>query len=86
MPVWALLVWLAIGALAGYLAQRVMGGRSPGGLMGDLVLGIVGALLGGYGLSLLGMANIGGLIGSFIVALAGALILIWLVRQLNKSA
>jgi len=29
MPAWALLVWLAIGALAGLLARRVVGGVPP---------------------------------------------------------
>lgn len=85
MPVWALIVWLVIGGAAGYLAQRIMGGQSPGGLLGDLVLGIIGALVGGWGLSLLGIANIGGLIGSFVVALVGALALIWVVRRLKAA-
>ena len=85
MPVWSLIVWLVIGALAGFVAQRVMGGKSPGGLLGDLVLGILGAIIGGYGLSLLGISGDGGLIATFIVALVGAMALIWVVRQLKKS-
>ncbi len=85
MPVWALIVWLIIGAAAGYSAQRIMKGKSPGGLLGDLVLGIIGSLVGGYGLALLGISGNGGLIATFIVALVGALFLIWLVRQFSKS-
>jgi uncharacterized membrane protein YeaQ/YmgE (transglycosylase-associated protein family) len=85
VPVWSLIVWLVIGALAGFVAQRVMGGKSPGGLLGDLVLGILGAIIGGYGLSLLGISGNGGLIATFIVALVGAMALIWVVRQLKKS-
>ncbi len=86
MPVWTLLVWLIIGGAAGFLARRIMGGTSPGGLLGDLVLGILGAIVGGYGLSLLGIAGNGGLIATLIVALVGALFLVWLVRQFKKSA
>jgi uncharacterized membrane protein YeaQ/YmgE (transglycosylase-associated protein family) len=86
MPVWAIIVWLIIGAAAGFTAQKIMGGQSPGGLLGDLVLGILGAIIGGYGLSLLGISGNGGLVATFIVALVGALFLIWIVRLVKKSS
>jgi uncharacterized membrane protein YeaQ/YmgE (transglycosylase-associated protein family) len=84
MPVWALIVWLIIGAAAGFVAQKIMGGKSPGGLLGDLVLGILGAVVGGYGLSLIGLSGDGGLVATFVVALIGALFLIWVVRLIKK--
>lgn len=84
MPVWALVVWLVIGGLAGFVAQKVMGGRSPFGVVGDIGLGILGALLGGYGLALLGIGGNGGYIATFIVALIGALAIIWLVRKIKS--
>jgi uncharacterized membrane protein YeaQ/YmgE (transglycosylase-associated protein family) len=84
MPVWALIVWLIIGAAAGFVAQKLMGGKSPGGLLGDLVLGILGAIIGGYGLSLIGLSGDGGLVATFVVALVGALFLIWVVRLIKK--
>ena len=86
MPVWALIVWLVLGAGAGFVAQKIMGGQSPGGLLGDLVLGILGALIGGYGLSLLGISGNGGLVATFVVAVVGAMALIWVVRQIKKAA
>ena len=86
MPVWALLVWLVIGGAAGFVAQKIFGGQSPGGLLGDLVLGILGAIVGGYGLSLLGISGNGGLLATFVVALVGALFLIWIVRLVRKSS
>jgi uncharacterized membrane protein YeaQ/YmgE (transglycosylase-associated protein family) len=61
-----------------------MGGKSPGGLLGDLVLGILGAVVGGYGLSLIGLSGDGGLVATFVVALIGALFLIWVVRLIKK--
>jgi uncharacterized membrane protein YeaQ/YmgE (transglycosylase-associated protein family) len=85
MPVWTLIVWLLIGGAAGYLAQRIMGGQSPGGLLGDLALGILGAIVGGYGLSLIGIGGNGGIIATFVVALVGALLLIWVVRKLKSA-
>lgn len=72
---------MIIGGAAGFVARQILGGQSPGGLLGDLVLGILGALVGGYGLSLLGIAGNGGLIATFIVALVGALFLIWVAHQ-----
>ncbi len=83
MPLWTLLVWLAIGAGAGFLAQKMMGGQSPGGLLGDLVLGILGAVAGGYALALVGLGGTGGMIGTFVVALLGAMALIWIVRKIK---
>ena len=90
MPLWTLIVWLLSGGAAGFLARKIMGGTSPGGLLGDLVLGIVGALLGGYGLSLVLPASmqgaVGGLIGTVMVATLGAIVLIWIARQFGKTA
>jgi len=85
MPLWTLLVWLVIGAGAGFLAQKIMGGKSAMGLMGDLVLGLIGALVGGYGFALVGLGGNGGIVATFVVALVGALALIWVGRQLKKS-
>ena len=86
MPLWTLLVWLLIGAAAGFVAQRIMKGQSPGGLLGDLVLGIIGALVGGYGLALLGISGNGGIVATFIVAVAGAIFLIWLARLIGRRS
>lgn len=84
MPVWTLIVWLVLGGLAGFAAQKIMGGKSPFGLVGDIGLGILGALLGGYGLALLGIGGNGGFVASFIVAVVGALAIIWLVRKIKS--
>ncbi|MSP14621.1 MAG: GlsB/YeaQ/YmgE family stress response membrane protein [Chloroflexi bacterium] len=82
MPIWTLIVWLVIGAVAGYLASRIMGTPGPYGLVGDIVLGIVGGIVGGWILGLLGVSGDGGIIGSLITAVIGAMILLWLIRTL----
>ena len=61
MDMTGLIIFLAIGALAGWIAGNVMKGRGFG-LIGNIVVGIVGALLGGFLFSLLGITA-GGLIG-----------------------
>jgi uncharacterized membrane protein YeaQ/YmgE (transglycosylase-associated protein family) len=83
MALWTLLVWLGIGALAGMLAGKLMGGTTPFGLVGDIILGIVGGVLGGYILALLGFSGSGGIIGSFVVAVLGAMLLLWSARKIK---
>ena len=45
MSIETILIWMAIGLVAGWLASLVVGGGY--GVIGDIVLGIVGAFLGG---------------------------------------
>ncbi len=42
-----LLAWIVVGAIAGWLAGKVMGG-SGFGVIGDIVVGVIGALVGGW--------------------------------------
>ncbi len=85
MALWTLFVWLVIGAIAGFLARKIIGGTSPFGLIGDIILGIVGGVLGGYILALAGLGNtVGGLIGTIITATLGAVVLVWTTKFLKK--
>ncbi len=84
MPLWALIVWLIIGGLAGMTAGKIMDGKPPYGMVGDIVLGIAGGVVGGWVLGLFGMSGSGGIIGSFLIALLGAVIILWLVRKFKK--
>ena len=79
----ALILFLIIGALAGWLAGLVMKGRGFG-LFGDIVVGIVGALIGGYLLALIGIV-IWGLIGSLITAFIGAVVLLFIIRLIKRA-
>ena len=76
-----LLWFLIIGALAGWLAGKLIRGRGFG-LLGDLVIGILGALIGGFLFRFLGALSFG-LFGSLITATIGAVILLWVVRRLR---
>jgi uncharacterized membrane protein YeaQ/YmgE (transglycosylase-associated protein family) len=84
MALWTLLVWLAVGAVAGILARNIMGGTSPFGVIGDIILGIAGGVVGGYSVALLGVAGTGGIVGSIIAAVAGAMLLIWGARKIKR--
>ena len=87
MPAWSLIVWLAIGALAGLAARNLIGGTPPFGKIGDIILGIAGGVVGGFLLALLGIGGtVGGLIGTMVTALIGALVLIWLSNLIKVKS
>lgn len=86
MALWTLLVWLAVGAVAGILARKIMGGTSPFGLIGDMLLGLAGGIVGGYLMALVGLGNTtGGLIATIITAVIGAIFLVWTTKFIKKS-
>ena len=78
-----LVLFLVVGALAGWLAGQIMKGRGFG-LLGNIVIGIVGAYIGGNLLGWLGMSMGGGLIGSLITAVIGAVVLLFIVGLIKK--
>ncbi len=80
----ALLFWVIVGLVAGFLASLVMKGGGYG-IVGDIIVGIVGALIGGFIMSLFGLNSSGGLIYSIIVAFIGACILIAILRAVSGS-
>jgi uncharacterized membrane protein YeaQ/YmgE (transglycosylase-associated protein family) len=75
----ALLLFIVIGAIAGWLAGQFMRGHGFG-LLGDIIVGIVGSLIGDYFFRAVGVELGGGMIGRVIVAFAGALLLLLIVR------
>ena len=78
-----LIMFLIIGAVAGWLAGKLMKGGGFG-LVGNIVVGVIGAFIGGYLFSALGIAA-GGLIGSLVTATVGALVLLWVVGLVKKN-
>ncbi len=79
MMVHGLIVWLIIGAIAGWAAGKLVKGGGFG-LFGDIVVGIVGAWIAGF----LGI-GMGGFIGSIISATLGAVLLLVVVRLIKKA-
>ena len=78
-------VWFVlIGAVAGWLAGRIMKG-SGFGLVHNIVVGVLGAVLGGWLFGALGISSGGGTIGSLITAVAGAVILLFLITIFNRK-
>jgi uncharacterized membrane protein YeaQ/YmgE (transglycosylase-associated protein family) len=81
-----IIIILVVGGLIGWVASMVMGG--PGGILMDIVVGIVGALLAGFLLNpLIGGGNImsGDLsLSSILVSLLGAIILLAILRLFRR--
>ena len=83
MDITSLIIFLAIGALAGWLAGTIMKGRGFG-VLGNIVVGIVGAVFGGFLFGLLGITA-GGLLGSIVTATVGAIALLFVIGILKKA-
>lgn len=85
MPADALLIWLLIGALAGFLAGIVVKGYGFG-VVGNIVVGIVGAVLAGALLPRLGLYPGADLTGQIISATLGAVGLLALISFVRRVA
>lgn len=83
MDITSILIFLAIGAVAGWLAGVIMSGGGFG-ILGDMVIGVIGAFIGGFAFGLLGLTA-SGLIGQIISATAGAIILLFILRLIKKA-
>jgi uncharacterized membrane protein YeaQ/YmgE (transglycosylase-associated protein family) len=83
MTITGLIIFLAIGGLAGWLAGNIMKSRGFG-LVGNIVVGVIGAVLGGFVFNLLGISA-GGLIGSIITATVGAIVLLYAISIIKKA-
>lgn len=78
-----LVIFLIVGALAGWLAGLLTRGGGFG-ILGNMLVGIVGAIIGGWVFGLLGIATFG-LIGVLLTALVGAVLLLFAVRVLRTA-
>ena len=81
----ALLTWIIVGLVAGFLAGQVMRGGGYG-LIGDIIIGVLGGMLGGWiGTTFLGIdAGVSGInLQSILVAFAGAVLLILILRMIG---
>ena len=78
-----ILSWIVVGAIAGLLAQWLMG--TEGGWVVTILLGIVGAIIGGWIMSFFGLGGVDAInIWSILVATLGAVVLLFLKQVLIK--
>ena len=79
-----LLIWILVGAIAGWLASVIVRGGGLG-LIGDIVVGILGAFIGGWLLPRLGIGMPAGIVGVIIVAMIGAIVLLLIIRLVRRA-
>lgn len=77
------ILYLALGAVAGWLAGQIMRGGGFG-LLWNIIIGIIGGFVGGWLMSLLHIQK-GGIIWELIVAVIGAVVLLFVVSLFKKK-
>jgi uncharacterized membrane protein YeaQ/YmgE (transglycosylase-associated protein family) len=77
------IAWIIVGAIAGFLANMVMGSRE--GLLMMVVLGIVGGLVGGFiATSIFKVGSVNGInVESIVIATLGAILVVFIVNALR---
>ncbi|MFW5838819.1 MAG: GlsB/YeaQ/YmgE family stress response membrane protein [Bacillota bacterium] len=76
----SILIWIIFGALVGWIASIVM--HTKGGLIRNIIVGLIGSVLGGFIASLFGIGSVTTFtIEGFLIALGGAVLLIWIVKR-----
>ncbi|RWK41852.1 MULTISPECIES: GlsB/YeaQ/YmgE family stress response membrane protein [Mesorhizobium] len=80
----SLLVFIIIGAIAGWLAGLMVKGFGLG-LVGNIAVGIVGAFIAGWLFPTLGFAIGGGIFASIVHATIGAVILLVLIKLVKQA-
>jgi uncharacterized membrane protein YeaQ/YmgE (transglycosylase-associated protein family) len=83
MPIEALIIWLVVGAIAGWLAGLIVKGYGFG-LIGNIVVGIIGAVIAGWLLPRLGIIIGGGFVAAIINAVIGAVILLIIIGLIRR--
>ena len=74
------IAWIVVGAIAGFLANQIMGSRE--GLVMMVILGIVGGLVGGWlATNIFKMGSVNGInIESIVIATLGAIVVVFVAN------
>ena len=87
MTIEGIIIWVILGAIAGWLAGSIMKGRGLG-LVGNIVVGIAGSFLGGWlalKLNIAGAATGGLSLASIVTAVIGAMVLLAIIGAVKKA-
>ena len=87
MHIWiptSLVLWVLIGAIAGFLASSLIRGRSYG-CLGNTIVGMIGGVIGGYLASLLNITGYFQFWGALGISFIGACIFVFLLQALRGN-
>jgi uncharacterized membrane protein YeaQ/YmgE (transglycosylase-associated protein family) len=75
--------WIILGAIAGFIANLIVGGRE--GVILTIILGIVGAVVGGYiAAALFHKGDVTGVnVESIVIAVLGAILVLFVWRAVE---
>lgn len=80
---WNFILYLALGAVAGWLAGKLMRGGGFG-LLWNIIIGVLGGFIGGWLMHRVGIEK-AGILWELIVAVIGAVILLFVVSLFKKK-
>ena len=79
---WGFLLWIVVGGVAGYIAERLMGEEHN--LVVNVLLGIAGAFIINIVLSAVLWLPGGAMIAQLVTGVIGACLLIWGYREYQR--
>ena len=84
MTLQSLLIFLLIGAVAGWLAGLIVKGYGFG-LVGNILVGVIGSFIGGWLFARFHLIHGGGYLGAIIGATVGAMVLLIIIRFIRRA-
>ena len=84
MGIDSIIVWLIVGAIAGWLAGLIVKGGGFG-LLGNIVIGIIGAVVAGWLLPRLGISLGVGMVAAIINSAIGGVIVLVIISLIRRA-
>jgi uncharacterized membrane protein YeaQ/YmgE (transglycosylase-associated protein family) len=84
MGIESIVVWLIVGAIAGWLAGLIVKGAGFG-LVGNIVIGIVGAVVAGWLLPQLGVNLGSGIVAAIIDSAIGGVVVLVILSLIRRA-
>jgi uncharacterized membrane protein YeaQ/YmgE (transglycosylase-associated protein family) len=84
MGIDSIIVWLIVGAIAGWLAGLIVKGGGFG-LLGNIVIGIIGAVVAGWLLPKLGINLGSGIVAAIIDSAIGGVVVLVILSLIRRA-